>query len=82
MLAYRKYITIKNAGSLILKDLPFTPGQKVEVLIIAEEEKKQNLLKKFKGLVSKTRKEIRTTISEKVIAGEVKAVRRKNAGNR
>lgn len=36
MNAYKKYATIDNSQPLVLADLPFKPGQKVEVIILIE----------------------------------------------
>ncbi len=38
MIAYRKHLTISNRNQVILSDLPFKVGQRVEVLVIAEDE--------------------------------------------
>ena len=35
--AYKKYVIIDNPQQLFLSDLPFTAGQKVEIIILAEE---------------------------------------------
>ncbi len=34
MNAYKKYLTINDNQQLILSNLPFNPGQKVEVIIL------------------------------------------------
>ena len=34
--AYKKYLTISEKREVVLSDLPFSPGQRVEVIIIAE----------------------------------------------
>ncbi|NEN92952.1 MAG: hypothetical protein F6K48_30295 [Okeania sp. SIO3H1] len=38
MNTYKKYVVIDNPQQLVLSDLPFAPGQKVEVIILAEED--------------------------------------------
>ncbi|NEP78152.1 MAG: hypothetical protein F6K39_08145 [Okeania sp. SIO3B3] len=38
MNAYKKYVVIDNSQQLVLSDLPFAAGQKVEVIILAEED--------------------------------------------
>ncbi|OGR00805.1 MAG: hypothetical protein A2511_10215 [Deltaproteobacteria bacterium RIFOXYD12_FULL_50_9] len=38
MIACRKHVTIKDPNSLVLSGLPFKPGQRVEVVLLAEEE--------------------------------------------
>lgn len=42
MNAYKKYVTIDNPEQLVLSDLPFAPGQRVEVIILAEEGNETN----------------------------------------
>ncbi len=37
MNAYKKYVTIDNTQQLVLSNLPFVSGQRVEVIILAEE---------------------------------------------
>lgn len=38
MNAYKQYVTINESKQLLLSDLPFNPGQKVEVIVIADEQ--------------------------------------------
>jgi len=42
MNAYKKYLTIDNSQQLVLSNLPFVPGQKVEITILAEESNEIN----------------------------------------
>jgi hypothetical protein len=42
MNAYKKYVTIDNPQQLILSDLPFVPGQRVEIIILAEDNSEIN----------------------------------------
>ena len=37
MNVYKKYVIIDNSQQLVLSDLPFAAGQKVEVIILAED---------------------------------------------
>jgi hypothetical protein len=37
MNAYKQYLVINESKQLLLSDLPFIPGQKVEVIIIADD---------------------------------------------
>jgi len=53
MLAYKKYVTIKNKDSLILKGLPFKPGQRVEVVIISDDDQSASLAE-LRGLLKQT----------------------------
>lgn len=38
MNAYKKYVIIDNPQQLVLSDLPFSASQKVEIIILAEEQ--------------------------------------------
>ena len=38
MQAYRTHLVIENPNQVTLSDLPFQPGQYVEVLLIAQDE--------------------------------------------
>lgn len=38
MIAYKRYVTIQDPQQVILLDLPFQPGQRVEIVMIAEED--------------------------------------------
>ncbi|NER07063.1 MAG: hypothetical protein F6K17_33005 [Okeania sp. SIO3C4] len=64
MNAYKKYVVIDNYQQLVLSDLPFAPGQKVEVIILAEEHNK----------VDSQLEELRQKIdsaTEQILAGNV-----------
>jgi antitoxin ParD1/3/4 len=76
MLAYKKYVTIKDPNNLILKDLPFRSGQRVEVVVIAEDEKKSARVQELRKLFKKTQKLPNAkAISETEIAEEIEAYR-------
>jgi len=76
MLAYKKYVTIKEPGNIVLTDLPFRPGQRVEVLIIAEEEERKKRLQDLRALLKKTQKLPKVkAISDDLIAEEIAAYR-------
>lgn len=75
MLAYKRYITVKDPDNLVLKKLPFRAGQRVEVVMIADEEKKA-CVQELKKLLKKTQKLPKArAISEYEIAEEIKAYR-------
>jgi hypothetical protein len=38
MFAYRRYATMQKSKQIVLADLPLQPGQRVEVVVIAEDE--------------------------------------------
>lgn len=54
MNAYKKYITITDPSQLILSDLPFQVGQRVEIIILAEDNPRAEISKKLKDLFDKT----------------------------
>lgn len=54
MLAYKKYVTVKEPGNLVLTGLPFHPGQRVEVVMIAEDEEKEARVNELQALFKKT----------------------------
>lgn len=75
MLAYKRYVTVKDPDNLVLKKLPFRAGQRVEVVMIADEEKKARV-QELKKLLKKTQKLPKArAISEYEIAEEIKAYR-------
>ncbi len=48
MRAYKKYVTITDPKRLTLSDLPFRPGQRVEVVMIAEDEEREKRLQELR----------------------------------
>lgn len=38
MIAYKRYVTIQDPQQVVLSDLPFRAGQRVKVVMIAEED--------------------------------------------
>lgn len=76
MLAYKKYVTIKDPENLVLKKLPFRSGQRVEIVMIAEDEKKKVSAQDLRKLFKKTQKLPKVkAISESQITEEVAAYR-------
>ena len=75
MFAYKKYVTIKDPENLVLKKLPFRSGQRVEIVMIAEDEKKVNA-QELKKLFKKTQKLPKAkAVSEDQISEEIQAYR-------
>lgn len=75
MFAYKKYVTIKDPENLVLKKLPFRSGQRVEIVMIAEDEKKVSA-QELKKLFKKTQKLPKAkAVSEDQIAEEIQAYR-------
>jgi hypothetical protein len=77
MNAYKKYITITDPKQVILSDLPFQAGQRVEIIILAEENPRASISKKLRDLFDKTQSIPGVQdISEAEIAAEIEAYRR------
>lgn len=83
MNAYKQYFTITNSQELILSNLPFNPGQKVEVIILPEEdqetEKRLNELKEKIDIGTKQIEEGKIVDGE-VVFQEIKELLRENYG--
>jgi hypothetical protein len=72
MLAYKSYATIKDPARLELTGLPFRPGQRVEVLVIAEDEERSMRGEKLSELFKMTQALPQAqAISEEMIAEEI-----------
>ncbi len=54
MIAYKRYVTIQDQQRIVLADLPFHPGQRVEVLIIAEDDETAAHIQELKQLFKTT----------------------------
>ncbi|MEA5580558.1 hypothetical protein VB620_04280 [Nodularia harveyana UHCC-0300] len=77
MNAYKKYITITDPRQIILSDLPFQAGQRVEIIILAEDNPKAEISKKMKDLFDKTQLLPGVEdITEAEIEAEIEAYRR------
>lgn len=76
MLAYRKYVTIKDPAKLELTGLPFRSGQRVEIVMIAEDEERDDRIEALRALFKKTQALPQAqAISEDVIAEEIEEYR-------
>ena len=76
MIAVRKYAVVSSSKGVVLSDLPFQPGQRVEVVVIAEEEKTTARLKELRELFQTTQALPQArAISEEEIAAEIAAYR-------
>ena len=76
MLAYKKYVTIKDPAKLELTGLPFRSGQRVEIVMIAEDEERETRVDKLRALFKKTQALPQAqAISEDVIAEEIEEYR-------
>lgn len=77
MNAYKKYITITDSKQVILSDLPFQAGQRVEIIVLAQENKEAEMSKKLRDLFDKTQSLPGVQdITEAEIAAEIEAYRR------
>ena len=55
MIAYRQYTMVQESKQIVLSDVPFQPGQRVEVVLIAEERpaaRVQELRARFKATLA------------------------------
>ncbi len=76
MIAYRQYITIQKSKQIVLSDLPFQPGQRVEVVVIAEDEQPANRVRELRELFQATQALPQAqAITEDEIAAEIAAYR-------
>ncbi len=76
MLAYRQYATVQKSNQILLTNLPFQPGQRVEVVVIAEDEQQANRVRELRELFKITQALPQAqAISEEEIAAEVAAYR-------
>ncbi len=62
--AYKKYMIIDDSQQLLLSDLPFKAGQKVEIIVLAEDNGE------FDSKLEELRKKI-DSATEQILAGNV-----------
>ena len=76
MLAYKQYVTIKDPAKIELSGLPFRVGQRVEVVMIAEDDDRAARVQELKALFRSTQAlpQIKA-ITDEMIAEEVEAYR-------
>ncbi len=76
MLAYKQYVTIKDPAKIELSGLPFRAGQRVEVVMIAEDDDRATRVEELRTLFRSTQSLPQTkAITEAMIAEEVEAYR-------
>lgn len=76
MKAYKTYLTVTDPKQIILSDVPFRAGEKVEVLVLATEENRQEQIRELKNLFKETRSLPQVKIlSEDDILSEIEAYR-------
>ncbi len=77
MNAYKKYITITDPKQVVLSDLPFQVGQRVEIIILAEDNTRAEISKKLRDLFDQTQSLPGVQdITEAEITAEIEAYRR------
>ena len=77
MNAYKKYITIEDPNHVVLSDLPFKPGQRVEVIILSEDNERVALSQKLRELFKETQAiHADNPMTEEEIAAEIEPYRR------
>jgi hypothetical protein len=77
MNAYKKSITIEDPNQLVLSDLPFQPGQRVKVIILAEDNERVALAQRLQVLFKETQAlHADNPMTEEEIAAEIEAYRR------
>jgi hypothetical protein len=54
MKAYRTFLTIKDPKRVILADVPFRPGQQVEIVVLAADEDHATRVRQLKDLLKAT----------------------------
>jgi len=54
MKAYRTFSTVEQSGNVVLKDIPFRPGEQIEILLIGVEDQPRALSDEFRMLSAKT----------------------------
>jgi hypothetical protein len=83
MNAYKKYITLEDPKQLILSDLPFQPGQRVEIIILAEDNPRTPLVERLQTLLKQTQAlHADNPMTEAEIAAEIEAYRQGNVETR
>lgn len=77
MKGYKKYVTVEDPNHVVLSDLPFQLGQRVEVIILVEDGNRTAISQQLKDLFDRTQAIPGVqVITEKVIAAEIEAYRR------
>jgi len=76
MKAYRTYLTITDPERVVLSNIPFRPGEQVEVLLLAYSSESEESIQALKALFKETQSlpHIRKITEEEIIA-EVVAYR-------
>ena len=77
MFAYKKYVTIEDPSKVVLSDLPFQAGQRVEVIILVENNPKAALAQNLRELLKETQAlHANNPMTEEEIAAEIEVYRK------
>ena len=77
MKAYKTYLVIKDPKQVVLSDVPFRAGQRVEVVLLAKEDDQDIHIKELKRLFKITQELPQArAITEEEIAAEIEAYRK------
>jgi hypothetical protein len=76
MKAYKTYLTIRDPKAIVINDVPFRPGQRVEVVILLQDDERKDQAGRLKALIKETKElpQIQR-LSEEDILAEVAAYR-------
>jgi hypothetical protein len=76
MKAYRTTLTVEDSKQVVLRDLPFDSGQRVEILVVPEKANGRDAAKELRSLLKDTQAlpQVRA-LSDDDIAAEVAAYR-------
>lgn len=76
MKAYRTYLTVTDARQVVLDDLPFPPGQRVEVLVLAQDADRMEAVNRLMDLLRQTQALPQVQpVTDDMIAEEIEAYR-------
>lgn len=76
MIAFKKIVTVEDPDRVVLSGLPFRPGQRVEIVMIAEEDQPEARVAELKRLLRACQGiPAAVTVSEEEIADEIAAYR-------
>lgn len=76
MIAFKKIVTVEDPDRVVLSGLPFRRGQRVEIVMIAEEDRPNARNKELRQLLRTTQRlPTARRVSERQIAEEIAAYR-------
>ncbi len=74
--AFRTYLTIKDPKQVVISDLPFREGERVEIVVLARDETDSDRTQELKDLFKATQSLPQAqALSEEDIASEIEAYR-------